>query len=171
MPANPNTTAQQTQRGFLTVEVSRIHIAMAKTTFALGVIDKSAYALLASLSATPRTWFNAAVKQGLDQHVATKEFDAYRGGSVVETTGQLVITLYQDAIDVGGIDAGKFYYGVSKTAMLQNVNAVVDTGAHTAIGTIAALTNGTKYYLQFRPTNAANYVGNNSGIYYGTPNV
>lgn len=171
IPSNPKSTAQQTQRGWLTTAVSRVHIAMAKTTFALGTIDKSAYSLLGSLSATPRTWFNAVVKQFLDQTRLAKQSQVYRGGAVVETTGQLVLTLYQDDIEVGGITAGSFYYGTSKTAMLSFVAGVIDGVAHTAIGTIAALTNGTKYFVQFKPTVPANYIGNNSGIYIGTPHV
>lgn len=171
VPSNPKSTAQMTQRGRVTVMVSRVHIAMAKTTHALGSLDKSAYALLGSLYATPRTWFNAVIKQGLNQLRLVLECDVYRGGTVVETTTQLVVTLYQDAITVGGITAGNFYYGTSKTAMLSLVAGVVDTGAHTAIGTIASLTNNTKYYVQFKPTLPVNYIGNNSGIYIGTPHV
>lgn len=171
IPTDPNTTAQSTHRALLTDMVAKVHLAMGKAANMLGVIDKTAYSLLGSLQPTPRTWFNTCIKQGLDQLVQGLECGIYRGGTVVATSGQLVVTLYQDEIAGGGISAGVFFYGVSKTAMLSQQAAVVTQATNKAVGTITGLINGTKYFVQFKPTLGVGYLGNNSGIYYGTPSA
>ena len=71
MPTNPDTDAQKIQRAYLTAAVAKIHAVMIQAAHALIADDKAAYAALASIFATPRTWFNQICKMWLDVKVAT----------------------------------------------------------------------------------------------------
>ena len=169
VPANPKTTAQTTQRGYLTNIVSRIHTAMAKAAHELSSLDISAYALWGSIYPTPRTWFNQACKNALDQQVLSKGYTAYRGGAVTPGVDEITFTVYADQIAAGHITAGIFYYGTSKTALINSKAATITIAENKAHAVINSLVTGTKYYAQFRPSASADYVGTNGGIYYGVP--
>ena len=171
VPTNPNTQPQKDQRAWVTLAVANIHDAMAKVVGPLGEIDKIAYATWASIVKAATTWFNQAVKSQIDQNVAGKNCFPYRGGVITPASGQVTVLLYADGIDTGGITAGKFWYGTSKTALLSSIAGTIDLVNHTVTKAITGLTNGTKYYFQFRPSEVAVYIGNDSGIYHGTPSA
>jgi hypothetical protein len=164
VPANPKTTAQNTQRGYLTEAVAQIHTAQAHA-FALTSLDVSAYALWGSTFATPRTWFNQAVKNIIDQLVKAGKYTVCKMGVSTPASGTLNITikLAHKAHDTGG----SFYYGTSKTALVNSMAAdVTDEIRHKLI---TGLTNGVKYYWQYRSSAPDASIGIRSGIYYGTP--
>lgn len=169
IPANPKTTAQTTQRGYLTNIVTRIHEAQAVAAHALAALDAAAYALWGSTYPTPRTWFNQAVKNGVDQQVASKGYTAYRGGAVTPGVDEITFTIYSAQIAAGHITAGTFYYGTSKTALINSKAATITIAENKAHAVINGLVTGTKYFCQFRPSASADYVNTNSGIYYGVP--
>lgn len=169
VPSNPNSTAQQTQRGYIKAAVIDIHAAMVASPGPLAVKDKAAYSLLGSTYATPRTWFNSICKLWCNLSKAAKIPTTYRGGTITPASGQITILVYADEIAAAKITAGDFYYGTSKTALLQSMAATIDTDAHTATKAITGLVNGTKYFIKFVPSAEATYVGNVSGIYIGTP--
>ena len=169
IPANPRTALQTTQRGYLTNIVTRIHAAQAAATHALNSTDVSAYALWASVVRAATTWFNQAVKNGVDQQVASKGYTAYRGGAVTPGVDELTFTVYSDQIDAGHITAGTFYYGTSKTALIHSQAATITIAENKAHAVITGLVTGVKYFAQFRPSASADYVGTDSGIYYGYP--
>lgn len=172
VPANPNTDPQKEQRAWLRAAVADIHDAQAHPTHPLGATDVTAYALWASVVKAATTWFNQAVKNWLDIARLVKVPAVYRDGSTAEQDGQLVCYIYSSSIDAAGnIGAGKFYWGTSKTALINAEPAAVDWGTNSAIATIAGLTNKVKYYWQFRPDSDQNSVGALSGIYYGTPHA
>lgn len=171
VPTNPNTQPQKDQRAWVTLAVENLHTAMAQAIGPLGEIDKMAYATWAGIVKAATTWFNQAVKSQIDQNVAGLNCFPYRGGAVVAADGQLTLTVYNDAMDVGGITDASFWYGSSKTALLNHEHAVIDAVNHTATKAITGLTNGTKYYIQCRPDAIAEYIGNDSGIYHGTPHA
>ncbi|MBA7531689.1 hypothetical protein ES705_23910 [subsurface metagenome] len=164
IPSNPKTTGQTTQRGYMTAAVTGIHTAQADTDNPLDSEDAQAYALYASCAPSPRTWFNQAVKDWIDQLVATKLPCLCSAGALTPGANELAVTLYLwEATAV----AGKFYYGTSKTALINSEIAVIVTQEATA--TIAGLTPGVKYFVQFRPDPADPAEGARSGIYYGVP--
>lgn len=165
VPSNPKTTAQVTQRGYITAAVADIHAAMADATKPLVEVDKIAYALWASIYADPRTWFNQAVKNWVDQKVATLLGTTFRGGKTTPGASQIAIEIYSDELDAVKITAGNFHYGTSKTAMVNSIAATITGLSLKANATITGLTTGVKYYIQFRPTATASYVGCRSGIY------
>lgn len=166
-PSNPKTVPQTTQRGFLTEVVTAIHALQALAVDPLIAIDIAAYALWGSIFDTPRTWFNQACKNNIDQRVATKKGGLFRDG--LFTPAALQVTCHLEFTKVSGandITAGTWFYGTSKTALILSVAGVFT--ADSIDNVIASLSAKTKYYFQFRPTAHADYVGVRSGIYYAT---
>ena len=164
IPSNPKTTLQTTQRGYLSDAVDGIHAAQADPTNPLDEEDTQAYALYGSCEPTPRTWFNQAVKDWIDQKVATKLPCLCSNMVITPATGELGLSLY---LWEATCTAGKFYYGTSKTALINSEDAVIATQEATA--TLTGLTAGVKYFIQFRPDPADPAEGARSGIYYGRP--
>lgn len=171
VPANPKTTPQQTQRGYVTDAVAAVHAAQAAAVMPLIQIDIVAYGQLALIEPTPRTWFNQAVKQFVKQRVDGKYGCIYKGATVTPGNGQIFIQVDPDEDDesLNAVTAGNWHYGTSPTAL-------INTHVATFIGgvpqdTIAGLVNGTKYYIQFRSTAHDDFDGTRSGIYHGTPSA
>ncbi len=169
VPANPRTTGQVTQRSYLTEAVAAVHAAQVLAAHAMEQIDISSYALLGSTWPTPRTWFNEVVKRWIDQRVAGLRSSIFHDCDI--TGGNTIITINLYFTDGGAnhITAGDFWYGTSKTALINSVAASMYSAPYLAIGDLTGLANGTKYYVQFRPTAHADFVGVRSGIYYATP--
>ena len=165
VPANPKTTGQNTQRGYMTAAVALIHACQALPVNPLDAEDITAYALKGSTHPTPRTWFNEAVKGCVDQNVAGKTGGICCNGTTVEAADELDPSIY--GVYINDPTAGDFWYGTSKTALVNKKAATVAANHYSA--DITGLTTGVKYYWQFRPTAPAAAVGCNSGIYYGTP--
>lgn len=168
VPANPKTTAQNLQRGYLRVVVAHIHTAMGRATLPLGEVDIMAYGLWASVVQAATTWFNQAVRNYLDQILAGDDGAIYRGGGVGEFALHLDINLYSDWIMAGKITAGDFYYGTSKTSLVRKKAATITVATNKAYVDLTGLAAKTKYFIQFRPTAGALYPNAWSGIYYGT---
>lgn len=169
IPANPRTSGQNTQRGYFTAAVALVHTAQGLAADPLAAADISAYGLLASTFKSAQTWFNEAVRQFVNQRVAAVFGAIYRDGSTTPGVGTLAVSVARtkDTGSANDITAGSFYYGTSKTALVNVEAAVVAAGV--ATGTIAALTAGVKYYWQFRASAHVDFLGTKSGIYYGTP--
>jgi len=171
IPANPNTTGQSTQRGYLHDAVAAIHAAQVLVANPLNAVDIAAYNLLGTIYATPRTWFNTVCKQWLDQKVASLEASVIHGATVTPGDGTLTVVLYDADFTTGKIETGTAYYGTSKTALINSLAATPDLTNHTMTISLTALANGTKYFVQFKTATVALYVGVNSGIFSGTPAV
>ena len=169
VPANPRTSAQVTQRGYVTAAVAAVHSAQGESSNPLDEADKSAYALLASTFPSPRTWFNQIVKLWCDCKVASKVPIVYRDGTVSDTTANSIdLVIYIDEETGSTLAAGKFYFGTSKTSLINSVAASVTAGTSVALvaqDLSAFLTAGVKYYFQFRPDSGDGCEGADSGIY------
>lgn len=170
VPANPKSADQVTQRGHMTDAVALLRLCQAPGA-GWTSLDVAAYEALGSIEATPRTWFNTFCKQFIDQKVAAKYGAGFRAGATTEGDAQLAVevTRSKDPDSANDITAGTFFYGTSRTALNSQQAAAVAAGVATA--TLAGLTNGVKYYWQFRPTAHADFVGTRSGIYSGTPHA
>ena len=166
IPANPKTTLQVTQRGYMTDAVTAIHAAQADATNPLDSEDAQAYALYGSCEATPRTWFNQAIKNWIDCKVAAKLPCLCSNMVITPGSEQLGLALY---LWEATCAAGKFFYGTSKTALINSEAAVIT--AQEATATLTGLTAGVKYFIQFRPDPADPSEGACSGIYFGRPNA
>jgi hypothetical protein len=169
IPANPKAAGQVTQRGYLTAVVSAIHAAQVLAAHPLDATDIAALAALASCEASPRTWFNTLCKQWIDQKVDGKLPAILRGGTTSSQPDGLNVTLHGDRIEDGTINAGTFFYGTSKTALINSIAAIFDQSPTVARASITGLTTGVKYFWQFRATATTAYNANESGIYSGKP--
>jgi hypothetical protein len=170
VPANPDTTAQGIQRGYLKAAVNAVHDAQARPDNPLDEADMSAYALFASLQATPMTWFNKIIEMWLEVKKAEKVPVIYSDGNITDkdrTALDLFIKLNEET--GSQLADGKFYFGTSKSALINAVTALI-TGGDKAVledeDLSAFLTVGKKYFVQFRPDATDPCVGANSGIYY-----
>ena len=166
VPANPRSAGQQTQRGYVTVAVSKVHEYQGLVANFFGPGDTIAYALLGSTYPTPRTWFNQVIKSWVDMKVAGKIPAIFGNGSLTPADGKLTMILGH-LPESTAITDGKIYYGTSKTALIYSIDASIAdllTGKD-----ITGLTNGVKYFVQFRSTLPDTFDGNRSGIYHGTP--
>ncbi|MBA7577509.1 hypothetical protein ES708_19362 [subsurface metagenome] len=164
IPSNPRTAGQTTQRGYLTKMVDLVHSHQVSTTHPLTAKDIQALALLGSTYPTPRTWFNQAVKDGIDQLVKGLREALFTSMVVTPGTDELKVEIWNLGI---APTQGKFWYGTSRTAMVHSVGSS-HVGASSA-ATISNLVTGTKYFVQFKPTLPATILGTRSGIYYGVP--
>lgn len=169
VPANPQTTDQTTQRGYMTAAVALIHAAEIAAADPLDEDDQVAYARLASTRPTPRTWFNEAVKQCVDANVATNGAVIYANGTISDKTANsidLILTL-EEAAGIT-VAAGKFFFGISPSNLIHSKAATIVPNTSAALTNedcSAFLTAGIRYYLQFRPDVADPAEGCNSGIY------
>ena len=164
-PANPDTLAQSTQRGYMTTTVSTIHTAQAVAVSPINALDVAAYALDAATEATPRTWFNQVCAQCLPALKAAKQIVVFRGATVTPGVDSIVVVLKWTKTGANDVTAGNYIYGLTKTSMINTVAAVIAASA--ATGTIIGLTTGVKYFCQFVPTVHVDYSMNKSGIYFG----
>jgi hypothetical protein len=164
VPTNPKTTAQNTQRSYVTDSVAYIHLQMQHATHPLKTADKSAYSLWGSLWATPRTWFNQIIKMLVDSRVAGKDARLPTDGATTPGAAQLGVSVWDNS---AGITVADFYWGTTKACTDGYVAGAVAAGHWT--GTILLLTAGVKYYWQLRATAPAGATMIKSGVYYGTP--
>lgn len=169
VPANPQTTAQTTQRGYLTACVAKIHACQILAADALDEDDQVAYARLGSTFPTPRTWFNQVCKLWLDTKVAGDDPLVYCNGTISDKTANSIDLEFDIEEETGSqLAAGKFYFGSSPTNLIHTATATVTAGDDVALTNedcSAFLTAGTRYYVQFRPDGGDPSEGCNSGIY------
>ncbi|MBA7623447.1 hypothetical protein ES703_30843 [subsurface metagenome] len=162
IPANPQTTAQNLQRGYLRTAVAAIHAAQGQADHVLSETDIRSYALWASRVQAATTWFNQAVRNFVDQLIAGKTPKLYTDGSSLPGATTLRTRVHDVSTHT---TAGNFKYGTSKTALINSIAA--DVAGNQISKIIPDLTAGVKYFWQFEPTTPVGLIGAKSGIYYG----
>lgn len=169
LPTNPNTEAQQDQRGYLIAAVAKLHVVMAQAVHPFTTADKAAYAALASTRIGPRTWFNEIAKLWLDAKVAGNTPIIYSSATIPEnpiTAFSCIMYLNEETAE--DLNAGKFWFGTSKTALIHSAVATLVSGVSVAL-VAEDLSDwavvGNKYYMQFRPDVADPCEGADSGIF------
>ncbi len=161
IPSNPKTTKQTTQRGYMKAAVLAIHTAQALAADMFAEADAVAYALWGSCFATPRTWFNQAVKNQVDVAVAADTPALFYNGTLDNaTTCQLDLDMDTDQATLA---AATVFWGTSKTALINSMAGTVLAQEITA--SITGLTPGVKYFVQVRADAADPCEGAKSGIY------
>jgi len=169
VPSNPKTALQLAQRALVTAAVAKIHELQAKAAPVFDAEDVTAYSLWGSIFATPRTWFNQAVKNWIDVEVAGKSPIIYFNGQETQTTAtDARMKIYRGEKTLDTLVAAKIHLGVSKTNLIQTRDLTVIAGYELVIGAgdqFTGLTVGQKYYWQCRPVAADPAEGAYSGIY------
>lgn len=170
VPTNPNTTLQQTQRGYLTTLVAAIHTAQAKALYMLVEADQVAYANLANAKGRVMTWFNMACKLGLDALRLADGYNIYSWGKIVDTDkDDFRPRIYFTDNGVLQIAAATYYLGSTRTNLIHSIPAGITAGVRADIADgsgFSGLTAGEKYYWQLRPDVGDPCEGSDSGIYY-----
>jgi len=166
IPANPKTTAQTTQRGYLTDAVAAIHAEQALAALPLNALDVRAYALWASVVQAATTWFNQLVRHFIDITILGKTPAIFREGVSTPGTDKIHVTIYCNEINGVDITAATFYYGTSRTALIHSVAAGLTPVALLADADLSPLVTGVKYFWQCRVDTGENCEGVKSGIYY-----
>ncbi len=124
IPANPKSPAQREQRGKFTESVDMIHLSQRDAYHALGPIDVAAYALLASIFKTPRTWFNAITKAYVDSLVAVQCPLIWQACDLdVSVATQIAVKVY---CTPGAPQKASIRYGATKTALLDSKDLTRD---------------------------------------------
>jgi hypothetical protein len=169
IPANPRTQPQLTQRGYITDIVALVHTSQGRVANPLNAGDTIAYSLYSRTLGKVMTWFNAVVKQCIEQKVATLHYSLLKDGTFTPGVDQVTCHLStdQEPTAPNNITAGTWHWGTSPTALNNSVAATVV--APNIDNVIAGLTTGTKYYFQFRASAHVDYLGVRSGIYFATP--
>lgn len=169
IPSNPKTTLQVAHRAHLTEAVAAIHTAQALAANALNETDQIAYSALASAKGTIMTWFNMITKLWIDVKVAGDTPCLYSAVNFVSKVAAVMsINLFLNEETGSDLANGKFYFGTSKTNLINSTVADIIAGVAAQIIGVdlsAFLTAGTKYYMQFRPDVADPCEGADSGIY------
>lgn len=170
IPSYRRTTLQGNQRDRLRDMVAAVHDAMALANYPLVEADQVAYSALAAAKGNIWTWFNQAVKLGVDCLVALSHYTVYSWGMIVNTDIEdFRPRIYFTDDGTFHVANGTFYLGISRTNLIQSIPANIDPGvrADLADGTgFSGLTAKKKYYWQFRPDPGDPCVGADSGIYY-----
>jgi len=169
IPTNPNTTAQQTQRAYITACVAQIHLSQAHATHPLGSADQVAYAALAAAKGRVMTWFNMVCKLWIDCKILADIPIVYRKGDIYAKTANSLSCNFQiDEETDSQLADGKFWFGSTKTNLIHSKVATVTAGASVSLlneDCSAFLTAGKKYFVQFKPDADDPCEGANSGIY------
>ena len=151
IPANPNTSGQQTQRGYFAAAVEDWH------TDGFTAIDVAAWNLYALAQKVAASGFNMLVKLKIACAVAAEAWVPLvdclvtaigAAGAQINITGTVGSTV-------------KLYWGTSKTSMF-NEEAMVDTAGDYEV-TLAACGASTKIYFYIMDKTAANQA--RTGIY------
>ncbi len=132
-------------------------------------IDQVAYSALAAAKGRIITWFNQAVKLCIDVSVAGPVACVYSDMTfTTKTAGAIDLIVYLNEETPSSLVAGKFYFGSTKTNLINAVAATVVAGVSVALvaeDCSAFLTAGVKAYVQFRPDAEDGCEGADSGIY------
>ncbi|MBA7642322.1 hypothetical protein ES703_50012 [subsurface metagenome] len=169
IPSNPKTDRQNTHRDRLTAMVAAVHTSQAMAAHAMRSDDQVAYSALASAKGKIMTWFNMAVKLGVDCLVASEGYTVYSHGHCADTSkDDLRPMVYITDDGALHVEAGKFYLGTSPTNLIHTADGVLDVGVYASASPgfgFSGLVAGTKYYWQFRPDSPDPCEGADSGIY------
>lgn len=168
VPTNPDTTAQSLWRAKLTACVAKIHAAQIDAK-PLVSEDQVSYSTLGSTRKTPRTWFNEIVKVWLDVEDEGDVPVIYHGVAWTDlTVATFNMSLWFSERLADQLDEGKFYFGTTKTNMINSCAGDIATGDKVSVANLdlsAFLTAGKKYFVQFKPASTDPCAGAVSGIY------
>jgi hypothetical protein len=174
VPANPNTTLQQGVRAYMTAIVALIHTVETQTLVPLTQLDKDAYNLRGTLGGNPMTWFNVICRDYFMREAFGKAGAVFSSG--ITTPGVDKLDVVIDGVELGSanaITAGVFYYGTSKSNLIQTHAATVAAKHYSA--ELDNCITGIKYYWKFVATVHADFAAAtgieavSSGIYSGVP--
>jgi len=151
IPANPNTSGQQTQRGYFTAAVDDYHVAGYNT------LDITAWRLLAAQSKNPLTYFNAVIREHVKQLVAGKSWQFLSDGVVTD----VLTTSFTFTIAAAADKSGKLYWGTTPGYTPNEVTGIFNVDEYSF--SLTSLPSGTRIYFWCENTDAT--TKGRTGIY------
>lgn len=151
IPANPNTAAQQTQRGYFKDAVAEWH------TDGFSAIDVTAWNLYALALKVAQSGFNVCIKLKVDTKRLVKNWIKL----VVCLITGITATGCTVNISIASDQTGKLYIGTSKTSMFTVFAGTFAVDKYTFI--VTGLSALTTYYFYIKNTAANEYA--RTGIY------
>ncbi len=151
IPANPNTTGQQTQRGYFTEAVYEFHVAE------YNELDLTAWRLLAAQAKNPLTYFNVVIRESVDVMVAGKTWENLAKGVISDVLATSFIFTIKTGVDC----QGKLHWGTSPGYTPNIVDAVFQLDHYTF--NLTGLPSGTRIF--FWVENTADPDLGRTGIY------
>jgi hypothetical protein len=149
IPANPDTTDQKTQRGYVRAAVLLWH------TITWTIPDHTAWNRYASIKSRPMSGYNAFTSDFIKAQLAALTFNAMYTLTVVSAVaGQAVVSV----LSAASLTSVKVRYGVSKTAMFEG-DDLVEAPAGTYTVTLSGLVEDANYFFQVYSDDVAE-VGN-----------
>ncbi len=170
IPTNPKTDKQTLQRDNFSDAVTAIHTAQGLADYPLAEIDMTAYSQWGLTKVGPRTWWNQIIASWRAQYVLGLKGAIYRGGATTPADETISVGIFFTEEGVNSITAGDFWYGKTRTALINKWEGT-PLDADGMMAMITGLTNGQKYFFQFRPTAHTDFAGAYSGIYSDIPKV
>lgn len=169
IPTNPKSDDQKAQRQYLKDVLPLLHDQMIDADDPFDKDDKAAYAILASLAVTPRTWFNALCKRWIDAGIKEQTSLFYAHQLATPAANQITYSakMVKRTADTFPL-SGTIYYGTTKTLMINTEPvATITDGAISQV--ITPLLPGTKYFFKFVPIEETLQTLAHSGIVTGIP--
>lgn len=152
IPANPNTAAQQTQRGYFSDAVDTWH------NVAWTDDDKTAWDLLATTLGSVMSGFNAFVKHYIAVVSGDFEWKSVYNYQATPASDTCDISFDTDMTMENG---ALLKYGTSKSSLIQSAVSVVSSGVMTF--SLTGLNSSTKYFCKVVPNDTSERAY--SGIY------
>jgi len=140
VPANPNTSGQQTQRGFFTSAVDEYHAA------GYNELDLTAWRLLAAQATSPLTYFNVVVREHVDALVAGLTWNSLHGGVITN----VVADCFDFEINCDEDNLAKLFFGTTPGYMPNEIIGSWLAGVWTF--SVINLSPSTKYYFYVKNT-------------------
>lgn len=154
IPANPNSGAQQTQRGYLTTIVALWH------TAALDADDKTAWNRAASVLSSPMSGFNAFMRYFIDRLVAGVTANLPTNGTAVDNGAGSVDVDVDDSAP--NATTASVSWGYSPSSLINTTALALAANVWSA--TLAVAPNS-KLYYRFNFFAAGPTPSGQSGIY------
>lgn len=159
VPANPDTAAQNTQRGYMTTAVAAWH----DLTNTLNALDVAAWNRLAGAQSTARSGFNEFVKRFVNNKVLGGSAGWFFGATAPTLTAAAFIQNIDDSL--GGTLVVTLHLGNSKTNFPVTSTDAQVGGLTTFAATNTTYAAGTTVYWYFDTGTGATY--KRSGLYSG----
>lgn len=154
IPSNPNTTAQQTQRAYMTAAVAAFHAAL------YTALDMTGWNRLAGVLAGAMSGFNAMIRYHIAEDKAGGTWEEVKD---MLTSGVGAAGFGVQVDKVSGGNAPTVHYGTTKTFM-PNTSVMADQGGNVWAVALAGLSGDTLYYF-YIDCGAAGVDYGRTGIY------
>jgi len=165
VPANPNSSAQVSQRSIISAANSAIASARTATSDPFDSDDISALTLLVRTLGKHSTWYNQAVS--LFSLVESSGYTGcvIRNGTFYDSGGTWTFKFFSDEIDGVNLTSGRLYYGRSPSVLTLSSNCSFDPVFNVASASMLGVLPGETWYVRFISDIGGNCFGASSGIY------